>query len=282
MGRALKMSWEGPPNFRWVKMHKGVRYRVSCDELGAPRTKADSYQAANLWWEHKLVEIGAAPAVPERQEALAEIERKITWAATHDPDLLQGLKRTKALIETEAPGELVPDDGATIEQNIASLRALGAFVHDDLDPEVLQHFFGDRRLWEDRLKRANVVERQRTVGHNLDQFLSEQRHQQKPATHKELSAYLRKLTENSTVWTAETEAATINEQTVAKHLSWLTSKNYGWRRHNKLLGFFRRFVAWLWHQKQIDDLPRNLKLKEHRKKRIHKAVKRHNTIHDVM
>lgn len=58
------------------------------------------------------------------------------------------------------------------------------------------------------------------------------------------------------------------------HYLWLTGKNYGSGQHNKLLGFFRRFVSWLWTQKQIDELPRNLKTKQHRKKKVYKEVKR--------
>lgn len=26
-------TWEGEPHYRWVKMYKGVRYRVTCKEL---------------------------------------------------------------------------------------------------------------------------------------------------------------------------------------------------------------------------------------------------------
>jgi hypothetical protein len=34
MARLYLMSWEGHPNYRWYKMHKGVRYRVTCEQLG--------------------------------------------------------------------------------------------------------------------------------------------------------------------------------------------------------------------------------------------------------
>lgn len=50
MPRKMFMSWEGEPNFRWRKMHKGERYGISCDELGCARTKDASWQAANNWW----------------------------------------------------------------------------------------------------------------------------------------------------------------------------------------------------------------------------------------
>lgn len=49
MGRSFEMSWEGSPNYRWVRMYRGQRYRVNCDNLGMPRTKDESYPAANGW-----------------------------------------------------------------------------------------------------------------------------------------------------------------------------------------------------------------------------------------
>lgn len=52
------MSYEGSPNYRWVKMYKGVRYRVTLDELGAMVwTKEATAKAANDWWKAKLASI---------------------------------------------------------------------------------------------------------------------------------------------------------------------------------------------------------------------------------
>ncbi|HEY7427681.1 MAG TPA: hypothetical protein VH682_25850, partial [Gemmataceae bacterium] len=57
MPRRELMSWEGSPNFRWVKMHKGVRYRVTCEELQTQRTKEGSIVKANEWWRKKILEL---------------------------------------------------------------------------------------------------------------------------------------------------------------------------------------------------------------------------------
>lgn len=268
------MSWEGPPNYRWVKMYRGGRYRVSCDELATPRTKEDSYQAANRWWRQKLIELSAVSIDPDKREALADIERKLKYAASHAPELIAELKKSKAEIEKLPPHEIGLPDQSVIQQNLEIARMMGVEVPNDLDPMIRQHLFGDRRLWEERFQRSNLVEKIRTIGHNLDQFLAEQRLRQKPATHDELAEFLNKLTEGSSVWTSDTDVSTINEQTVTAFYLWLTGKNFGSGRHNKLLGFFRRFIVWLWSQKQISELPRNLKAKEHRKKRVHKAVQR--------
>lgn len=59
MPRQQLMSWEGRPYYRWVKMHKGVRYRVSCEELQAKDwTREATWKLANAWWEKKQLELG--------------------------------------------------------------------------------------------------------------------------------------------------------------------------------------------------------------------------------
>src|SRR5262245_44674222 len=65
MPRRELMSWEGTPNYRWVKMYKGARYRVTCHELNAVAfTKEGSVSLANQWWLRKKAELdGAAGAV---------------------------------------------------------------------------------------------------------------------------------------------------------------------------------------------------------------------------
>ena len=281
MPRKCLMTWEGAPNFRWTKMYRGTRYRVTCEDLGVPRTKEDSYQAANAWWEKKLAETRVRKIDEERREALTEIERKISFASQHAPDLMCDLKDTKAQIETEIPGEVVLHDDAEIQHNLEIARLMGITIPEDLDPKVLQHLFGNQRIWSERLQRAGIVAKQKTLRHNLSKFLQVQQIRQQPATHKEMAAYLNGLLETP-FWAPDTDIATINEQTVTSHYLWLSSKKYGWRQHNKVLGFFRRFVFWLWQEKVIDDIPRNLKATNHRKNKVHKEVKRYTGIAEVI
>lgn len=138
---------------------------------------------------------------------MAEIERKLRYAASHAPDLLADLENAKDRIEAAAPGEADGADQSVIEQNIELARLMGVSVPDDLDPEIAQHLFGERRIWQDRLKRAGVVEKARTIGYNAERFLDEQRLHQKPATHDELANYLKALTAGSGLWTEATDVA---------------------------------------------------------------------------
>src|SRR5262249_32904725 len=70
MPRAYKAgTFDGPPHYRWTKMYNGIRYRVTCEQLGLPRelwTKEGSRQAANSWWEQKKLEIDIASQPPQR------------------------------------------------------------------------------------------------------------------------------------------------------------------------------------------------------------------------
>ena len=63
MPRAYQMSWE-QEKLRWVKMHRGVRHRVTCEELGAMVwTKEGSGRLANAWWQRRLAALdGPSPA----------------------------------------------------------------------------------------------------------------------------------------------------------------------------------------------------------------------------
>jgi hypothetical protein len=74
MPRKYLMSWEGPPKNRWVKMYKGVRYRVTCDELGAMiYTQEGSAKLANQWWKRKQAEIDGPSPLTQMLDAVEEI-----------------------------------------------------------------------------------------------------------------------------------------------------------------------------------------------------------------
>src|SRR4051812_19510791 len=74
MARKLHMSWEGAPNYRWVKMYKGTRYRVTCEELGAMVfTKEASAALANTWWEKKQSQLSGPSPVARILEAVEQV-----------------------------------------------------------------------------------------------------------------------------------------------------------------------------------------------------------------
>ncbi|MHB8973744.1 MAG: hypothetical protein ACYC3X_15460 [Pirellulaceae bacterium] len=266
------MSWEGHPNYRWVKMYRGKRYRVNCDDLNVPRTKEESRQAANEWWRKTLLTLQTKQVDEEKAQYLDELAAKIDYAANNAPELLSHLKTVKEQAEEARPDMLPLEDEAKIDARVDAARLFGIVVPNDLDPVALQSFFGDGHVWAERLAKHHKTETNKTVGYQLDKFLEEMRTQQKPKTHLELSAYL-KRTLGTAIWASETSVETVDEQTVARHYQWLVQQKFSPGRHNKVLSFFRRFVEWLYAHALLEKLPRNLNSKQHRKKVVYKAVK---------
>jgi integrase len=266
------MSWEAHPGYRWVKMHRGKRYRVSCDELCVPRTKEESRQAANEWWRKTLLTLQTKQMDEEKARYLDELAVKIDYAANNAPELLPHLKRVEEQAKEARPDMLPLADEAKIDARKDAARLFGIIVPDDLDPVVLQSFFGDGHVWPERLAKHRKTVTNRTVGHQLEKFLAELRTQQKPKTHLEVSAYL-KRTLGTALWASETSVESVDEQTVARHYNWLIQQKFSPGRHNKVLSFFRRFVKWLYTDAMLEKLPRNLYSEPHRKKVVHKKVK---------
>ena len=92
MARKLLMSWEGSPNYRWVKMYRGKRLDL-LRRTAISRTKEGSYQAANDWWQSKLATLTAGGIDPERAEQLEALNHKINYAASNAPELVPALER---------------------------------------------------------------------------------------------------------------------------------------------------------------------------------------------
>src|SRR5579884_2662048 len=74
MARMYEMTWV-PGRKRWTKKYKGRMYVISPKALDVPATKADSYQAANVWWLKKQAEIDEAskPVLDQPSAAVKQI-----------------------------------------------------------------------------------------------------------------------------------------------------------------------------------------------------------------
>jgi integrase len=279
------MSWEGSPQYRWVKQKDGVKHRVTCVELNLPQkkwTKEDSYLYANDWWRKKLLGLGqTTPELdPEKLKAIQIVDRLIDWAASNDPAEVPKLREQRKAIEQSDPDSLPLLDQEVIDERVQIAAQFGIHIPQGTDALVLQDIFGNRRIHQDRLKRHGKVKEEQTVGYCLDLFLEQLRLKQEPATHQEINDLLRAIPES--VWSREMNVEAISEQTVLGHYRWLAGLNLGAGSHNKRLGFFRRFVVWLYEQRMIENLPRNLKSKDHRRKLDHEEVKTFDQIKEFV
>lgn len=141
------MTWDHQ-NRRWRELHGGRRYVVSCRQLGAPENKEGSYLKANDWWQAKLAEIaGQAPAHPHAAY-LGRVEKMIAWSQRHDPDNVEGLRRSLECVQEDTAG--------AVQWDVAGDAS--------------------RAVWEDRLRRdrADPVPEDRTVGGQVKRWFSAQ------------------------------------------------------------------------------------------------------------
>lgn len=287
MPRKYRMSWEGAPHFRWVKMHKGKRHRVSCDALKLPRaswTKELSYQAANDWWAKKRAELeGGNDADHPHAEFIADLQRKLGYAQRHGmadeaATLAARVEEAKVL-----PPDDTPSDPETIRR-VEAARLFGADIPTDFDPEAARQLFGDERVWRERFRRETSVPPERTVKALGDRWVAgkcdEARKQVRSADGADniriaLSHFVT-FTGPATPaddlnadlwhrWFVHCQAAIAMRDADEKQ-GW--SAGYA----GKVFGIARSFVKWLWEREVLASLPRNLDKGEYRFERPDKAI----------
>ncbi len=215
--RKVIMTWDGR-NLQWQKMFQGLRFRVTCSELGLPRelwTKNDSYLKANEWWEAMrgtltpLAKAGGQEQLDEAKTAgLAAIELKTLLARL----------------------ELLPK---TIDEpTMARMNELASIIN----PAST----GDN-----------------SIGKALDDFLAIVGKNQKPKSFRETKDFVDDLRDFGTVLNERMGCQQIHEEKVSKVWMHLDSLSLASITKKKRWTIFRRFVRYLFEQGKID-LPRNL------------------------
>jgi len=133
-------------------MYKGRIYTVSCDVLGCPPTKAESYQAANQWWLDKKAELDSQKPNCKFPAEVKTLEQRRDW-----------LRKNGYPERARAYGELAAD----IEKG----------TYDDLHPSIVGQMVSGGDLsdavWQDRLSRDQSprVPEERLVGRQIDRHL---------------------------------------------------------------------------------------------------------------
>ncbi len=224
MPRQYQMSFEGSPYFRWVKMHKGSRYRVSCEDLGAKVfTKEATWQLANEWWRRKLLEINGATSGQDQP------------VASLTPEVIRSQKQTSGIEGTSEESTQTADwpseTRVVIREDIDSVNGVSPAV-------VLGNF-----TCEVQSKRFLEIEKLRGKA---------------PGTFGDLAYYLgRILTDASPTLSPTLDVRAINETTVTGFYAWLRNSTQSAIVQKKLWGYFRRFIKFLWAE-GLTVLPRNL------------------------
>lgn len=85
------MTWREKTK-RWVKKYNGEQHGVSCRQLGTPKTKAASRDAANAWWTQKLAELEEGRFEPSTVTAYISPEGVEPYAQLSREELIQRLQ----------------------------------------------------------------------------------------------------------------------------------------------------------------------------------------------
>jgi|GEM_PF-3631797 len=177
MPRAIPKGFEGAPAFRWVRMYKGKRYRVSCAELGLPEsewTEQGSYQAFTAWWDKKKAAIDAAPPVlpPEVTDVIETLKRKravLRTAGLDTKDYDDALHTAEAGAKSGELDLVVIDPRTKARADF--LATLGVDLS-HLDAVALEAALGSQDYWAEKFAAAAARDVDRTLGAVLDRWFA--------------------------------------------------------------------------------------------------------------
>jgi len=250
-----KMSWEGAPAFRWVKMVDGKRFRLTCKELSLPRhqwTKEASLPLAQKFWakkEERLFNTHAKPIdymIANAKEAAAPQEELAALAVA---------KTTGADPVAER-----------IEHSIDLLRSMGWTIEppdgtDWIHWLEVREIFGGTVVEQER-RRILGRNRRNVKGYSLAEqveafLLQAKANSMKPGTFRDLSKSLRNLIQTGNL-SANLDSRTIDETTCQQFYLFVSAHPYAPGEKVKRFGFFRRFVNYLYETGILERLPRNL------------------------
>jgi len=301
MARKYTMSWEGSPYFRWVKMYKGTRYRISCTDLELPQvswTKDESYHAANAWWEKKRAEIdGQDP----RRKIVGELQRRVDYAERHGlhdeskklRDDLEGVQEMFSADPEEvnslvlSSGQIIAPDKepGTIEdlQQSAAEMLAGVTIPPE-SREFLVNLFGGEKLWADRLKREKAAPAGKSIGALAEKWsAAHQEEARKGLRSSDGANNQRIILDHFVRFAGPTNAVdTITADLVHR---WYVQcqgevikrdidNAAGWSvaYARTVFAISRSFVKWLWEREHLSTIPRNLNSQQFRFERPESAI----------
>ena len=246
------MTWEGG-KARWRKMHQGKWHYVTCHALGAPKTKAGSYLAANEWWRQKLAGL-TAKKEPYPAQA---IRHRLSWALDHGKH------------------ELSQELQGTLEDIIEFPEGAYALTAENMV---------DAAVWQDRLENRLLPPTQsdRRVGFQVNAWIAAQESRvhigdMSPGQCENLAHCLRHFQDfvgkEITVDHLTGNTLEAYYQSLAREVSDRRTDGGGKSRDYaaKHLAVARRFFRWLWSRELID-LPRNIDSKEVGFKKVAKPI----------
>jgi integrase len=229
MARPQLMTWREDSK-RWVKTHNKKEYVVSCRQLGAPRTKEGSRQAANEWWEGKLIELEGQP--PPEADGL------LTLPAMSD--ILDGKKS-------------LPADGARID-----LEEWLPHLNGKPFPEGFAPKFRERA--EALLNSLSDVADDTSFAGTISAFC--QRKQAFVETNARSVGWFAAITSHLKIfaeWAGKNRPVSAISATLLEdfHTYLLSRSDLSADYKRDIIGTAKQYIRWLW-KRGLCDLPRNI------------------------
>jgi len=279
-------TFEGAPHFRWTKMHKGVRYRVTCEELQAQvRTKEGSMQLANAWWRKKLTELeGPSPL----QTAFDTTIGRLT------PEQLR--RMAEAGRAAEAVLTAGGDMNKAIGNGLVEILVANPPTQEDLERIFATPLTDERRLevvgqLGERLGQSSPGEL--TIGHQLKRYLDRKKEMADTGVIKvgTYGAIFERLHGIFLPWAGvSTPLTAITRDWWEKWFVFCAGKvaaaddgKKGWSSEYAagIFGNCKSFIRWLWENELIDSLPRDFDRKGAHKFERPEPIKRRFTTSEV-
>jgi hypothetical protein len=211
-------------------MFKGRIYTISCDALGAPPNKDQSYRLANEWWQRKVAGIQPRLALPAEYDTWKdEMARRKSWYLANGQ-----------YAEAQDLDRFIRD----VERDPQTFAPLMVNYLMDLSPISV------RDLWRDRLKHFTPAPADRTIGHWVAKFL-EMRETEVKSGDISISNYdsIRLCLDAFQTWCDP--ALPIDKLDADRWIAWymsLQESTLSISYKRKRLIFARQFIGWLVEQ----------------------------------
>lgn len=262
------MTWEPAPR-RWRKMYRGQVFTVSAQSLNVSDSKEGSYRAANEWWQQKKAEIDAQADAdkPHRRdyEIALQLRREMLEWMSLEPDALKDDDDLRN-IHDRIVREVRQLEAEFARPTPPALNAPGRIL---VDP-VGNMDSGVKLVWLERVESLRDHRRwTQATGHDasvaakVDEYLERRRAdvgagQIKSATYKAIRDRL----PHFKTYAGNLDASKIDERTLSGYQSNLTARvaagdcSPQYAAH--LLSAAKALVRWLWRERVLEHLPRNL------------------------
>ena len=157
MPREFAMTYK--KDGRWVKMHKGRLYEVSCKTLGVERGKLAGRVAANKWWEAQFAIIHSTVNTEQKQQARQFLTAFLRLHPIGSQVTIENAEIAKTLVISE-----LLDNAHETNVVDATDTLLGSGKYAEL-----------RQLADDVTNAVHTpVESSRLIGNQIDRWLQQQ------------------------------------------------------------------------------------------------------------